>query len=358
MEDKEEYDMEGDQYIVDDQLNRIFGLCMDVRQPMKIHFCVYNMNTSCYIEGNHNENDETLADILPVYNEFYPFLKFVMEKKDAYTFPSMEYTCPTIAVPSPSVGTIQNGGEPEDEKTPEQTHFENTCFTHVMGMFSDTSKIHQNKIDISTMYKGFIEKEDLSEDGEKILFVFFDMSLLFNYLKSDFITAGIDEILYKGKIYSTPVDNTISQLFKDNHFLQEIKNNKGSPYPFPMQLYMCKLVDGEYENVRKGADTWLSTIEHPFLSKAYFFSSDPVIESDTESLQRFICFIVRGLYIEKDISAANQEELDRDNNNSTHLTEEEKIKLSNDILYASTIYFHEKGLQMWAVKNIAHFTEI
>ena len=166
----------------------------------------------------------------------------------------------------------------------------------------------------------------------------------------------IDEILYKRKIYSTPVDNTISQLFKDNHFLQEIKNNKGSPYPFPMQLYMCKMVDGEYENVRKGTDAWLSTIEHPFLSKAYLFSSDPVIESDTESLQRFICFIVRGLYIEKDISTANPDEIDEDN--IAHLTEEEKTKYSNDILYASTIYFHEKGLQMWAVKNITHFTEI
>jgi hypothetical protein len=145
----------------------------------------------------------------------------------------------------------------------------------------------------------------------------------------------MDEILYKQKVFSIPISPNVTQFFKYNNHLQYVKNEKGEEYPLPYQLYICK---SDYDNLSKTEfeQNELTTIEHPKLCNAFYFTSDPTNNVFIDNLQRFSCFIVKCLYIEEDFSNANDEM----------------------ILAASTIYFHENTVQFWCIKNITQFTII
>ena len=314
-------------YIEDDQLSKRFDLC-NKSNTKHVHFCVYSINIDCYIEGiSKPYYKEEYGDIQYNLNEFYPFLEFVVqENAESYSFPKIEYECPEIA------NTDKN--YIEDDNSQDQIYFENFCKENILSLFNNSYII--NKIDLKALFKGFIEDDDDN------LYVFFDATSVIDYLKENYILAVIDELVYKKEIYSKPVDSQIVSFFKKNDDLIHIMTKEGKRIPFPFQLYICKDNDGEYENIRTTEPT-LKMMDHSFFNMAYYFTSNPIVNNDTKGFRRFACFIFKALYILKDIEI--------------ELTEEEKDNYEDKIIEASTIYFHENGLQLWALKNILHFAE-
>jgi hypothetical protein len=324
-------------YIEDDQLSKMFGFCMNTEnKTFKVYFALFSINQSCFIEGEYEETAYTsdIADNQSKYNTHYPFLQFHMETQtDIYSFPQMDYECPVINIPADS---LQEGGEPDsDEKSQEQIHFETECIKYFLSMFSDDNIIHAQKMNISNLYKGFMEYDDTT------VFVFFDISTVLHELKRELTIAILDEILYKKIVYSTPVDPVLTDFFKKNNELCNLKTLENQIYPFPFQLYLCNFTD-EYENIRLDNPQKYLSFEHPFFGIAYYFSTSPIVNTDVSSLKRFSCFITNGLYIK---------------GNLDDLEEDEKEKYRNQIITASSFYFHENLLQLWGIKNISHFIQ-
>ena len=379
-------------YIESDELSKNFGFCMNSQsKEFTIYFVMYEIKY-LFVEGvvdsppkinfcqEKTEPGIPLTNQLTEPNIFYPYLKFVMEKKEeTYSFPTKNHVC----MQNSTQEMNKESNEGEQDKSPDQIYFETECMKHVFDFFSDTSVLHAEQVDI---YKGFVEHDNNS------IFAFFDVSSLSKFLhhsalkmpngnvtfnsfvadesalqmrkgvKPPCITAVVDEVFYKQKIYSVPIDPIILSFFYKNiRFIDLMSyDDEDKRLKFPFQLYLCKLENEQYENVKKGEPT--QPFEHPFFGYSYYFSSNP-LDSDTtniDELIRFNCFTFRNLYIM--------------NNSITELSEQEKeyykkgIETNNaeinpylptieNIQEASTISFLENGVQLWSIKNILHFTE-
>lgn len=360
-------------YIEEDQLSKNFGFCMDTKnKTFKTHFCLYSINTQCYVEGVSESPNETVnyGDVQSSYNSIYPFLQFVLQKgEQTYSFPNAPYECPVM--PNADKGNEGfnffggDGEDVEDEmsedefeieeddvedtnnkepanipseksavKTQEQIHFENTCFQTLLNFFTDVSDLH--KIYKPSLYKGFIQYDD-----ENIVVVY-DVSILIKYLKPEYTIGIIDELVYKKKILSIPVDDFVISFFKTNKKMRHIRTHDGEQITFPFQLYMCNYKTDHYENVLKTDVLQYEPNEHLFMGPAYYFTTDILKEGD--EVRRFACFITRTYYMSKDLA-------------KEEISDEEKKEHIVKILRASSFYFHENEVQLWGVKNILHFVE-
>lgn len=338
-------------YIDDEKYKKILTLCIDGDNsiPYSIHFCIFNINTEIYIEGNktpiHNAGiTDDYLDIPEIYNETYPFLQFIVEKKNGlfasneYSFPTIEYKCPHIDSTTHPNSIISE----YDEKDPLQIHFENECFEKLFNMFSDISEIHTKNLSISDFYKGFIKMD------ESQIYVLFDMSPLIHKLKSEYTLAIIDELVFKQKIYDVPVNKNIINFFKENNELRYIQSDNGNDYPFPFQLYMCKIENELTHYISKDSKDLYVPSEHSVFGSAYYFSNNP--DNEMNTYKRFSCFIVKCVY---DIRLKDDQLYYND-----ELIDEDKTKFNDIILSASSFYFHEKDIQYWGIKNNLHFTEL
>ena len=316
-------------YIDDDQFSRSFYFS-PIQQNSIVHFCLYSINSNCFIEGNLEEEDIHLQQTnkLQLYNETYPFLQFVFQKKDEnYTFPTMDYEIPYIS---------ENTEESTSETLPEQIHFENECYKYIFSLLKEDSNIHNKNIDFSKLYKGYITND------ENNVFVIFDIGSLIQNIKEEYTIGIIDEIINKKQIYLTPIHQSIIDFFNTNDSLQSIKNIEGHKYPCPLQLYMTRKIEGEYLNDKVNSESRFLPFEHDLISIAFCFTKIPIIESNVESFQRFACFIVNSFTIPLDISS--------------EISNEEKSETNEKILYASTTHFNENGLEITGIKNILQFT--
>lgn len=330
-------------YINEDEYSRRFPFCKNSEKKnpkYQIHFCIYAINTQLYIEGMYGSESESTdyLDIPELYNAKYPFLQFVTEKSTEpnpqYSFPQKEYECPNIE---------NENDNDHDDTDPLQIHFEKECFQTVFGMFTDTSKIHLQNISIQSLYKGFIEEGDH-------LYVLFDMSTFIHELKPLYTWAIIDELVFKQKIYDIPVHQDTIRFFKKNPQLRYIQTIDSYEYPFPFQLYMYKIENNEYKTVIRSSDpnnSYIIPSEHTHLGTAYYFTANPInIPADT--CKRFCGFIVKCIY---DIVIKEDQLFYED-------LPIDKIKFEEKILNASTVYFHENGVQYWGIKNNTHFMEL
>ena len=139
-------------YVDDDFLSKNLNLYIDTDKiPIyNISFCIYIINTECFIEGIQGENDSILFhDTKYLYNNIQPFLQFVLEKKEtSFEFPSTTYECPRFS------------SDETDEKSQEQIHFETFCFSYLSTFLdypNEMDVFHKEKIDIQGIYKGFIQ---------------------------------------------------------------------------------------------------------------------------------------------------------------------------------------------------------
>ena len=335
-------------YIDDDQLSKTFVFCnLPENKTLKLHFCLFYINTEGFIEGKiNNEIDDEFNNKQPRYNETYPFLEFLCHKTDEiYDFPSMDYECIISNVPHEIKDTnipdfnIGNETDLEDtsEKSQEQIHFENECLKYTLSILKDENSIHKNNIDLSILYKGFLEG-----DSEN-LFIFIDISNFIHDIKDDYLFCIIDEILYKKTIYDSDINPIICEFFKKNRELTKLKSIDNMIYPIPFQLYLCEYADETYKNISKHNTNPYKTMEHSLFSRSYYFTSD-YLNDEPFILKRFCCFIVNCLYVLDDIIT----EL---------LDEEEKQNIKNKSVGASTVYFHENNIQLWGIKNNLHFIE-
>ncbi len=334
-------------YIDDDQLSKNFTFCeIPNDNILNVHFCLFSINTECFIEGDIKQSmDEYGEEPILRYNEVYPFLQFITEKKeDFYDFPSMEYEC---IIPNQTHeikgGFDEENGEDIDIKTDEHKtqdviHFENECFKKILSFLKDENVIHKKNIKLSDLYKGFFEY------STKEIFVFIDITELSSEFREDYIFAVIDEVLYKRDIYGFNVNPLICNMFCKNRQFTKIRNLENEEYPTPLQVFLCEYREDEYMNIHKDNIHPYKTMDHTMFSRGYYFSGDYIGE-DAFLLKRFCCFIVNCLYIEDDIITELKDE-------------DEKQSIREKSVSASTIYFKEDNIQLWAVKNILHFTEI
>ena len=371
-------------YIDSDELSRNFGFCMENQsKEFTIYFVLYEIKY-LFVEGvidppviypdcKKIERGSPIASRLDKPNVFYPYLKFVVEKKgDVYSFPSTKYVCMQH-----SSEEIQKDMENASEKSMEQIYFETACYKYVFELFSETAGLHDENLDI---YQGFVEHDDAT------IFAFFDVSRLSKYLKPSYIHACADEMFYKLKIYNTPIDPVLIAFFDKNERFVDLVSNEtdkplsfepdkplsfepdkplsfepDKPLSFPLQLYLCKLENGQYENVKKNQATQYQMFEHPYFGYAYYFTTFPLDDTNVDELVRFVCFTKRISYMKKDtITGLTEEEKEYYKrgieNKETTLTA--LLPTIENLQTASTIYFIENGVQFWSVKNILHFTEI
>jgi hypothetical protein len=348
-------------YIDKDELSQNFDLCIptDSSTPLKLNFVLYSINTSCYIEGIPESKKETqnFSDLMFLYNTVYPFLQFATQESSSgeYIFPTMEYMCP---VPSKPFGETRNmfnffkGGkndmmqseeeEDSEEKSQSQIHFETECFKFLFSLFEKIEDVHLLELDIFTFYKGFLQ----NDENPLELYVFYDITFLVELLKKDYTLAIIDELVYKTTIFEKPVHPSIFRFFDKNDHLTKVYTTNGNSFPFPFQVYLCKKDENidEYVNVEKTNGSAYPVIEHPYYGPAFYFTGDPIKKTGVENLKRFSCFIVRCLYLLKDIATDD-------------IKEEDLKDYINSKIAASTFYFHENDIQLWGIKNILHFVE-
>ena len=85
--------------------------------------------------------------------------------------------------------------------------------------------------------------------------------------------------------------------------------------------------------------------EHPWFGSHYYFSSVPLNGADTTKIKRYAGFTFNGRYILRDIQ---------------EVTEEEKNAFNESLeeTDTETIYFREKGAQIWCIKTNDYFTSI
>lgn len=350
-------------YIEPHELNKNFGFCMNSQsKEFTIYFVLYEIKY-LFVEGVVDPNPLAnycqekrkpgvfISSRLTAPNTFHPYLQFVVEKKEGrFSFPSTQYTCM-----QPPVQTVDNGGGGDEtpDKSPDQIYFETACFKQVFDMFTDISIIHDENLDI---YQGFVEHTDST------VFAFFDISRLSKYIKPNYTVATVDEIFYRQKIYSTPIDPVISAFLEKNvRFIDLISPEDQSLLKFPFQLYLCKMENGQYANVVTTESTQFQAFDHPLLGYSNYFSTDPVTNENTDELVRFACFTCRVVYIKKDIvTELSQEEREyyTQGVDNPNIVLAPGLPTVENIHDASTLYFVENGLQLWSVKNILHFTEI
>ena len=370
-------------YIESDELSKNFGFCMNNQsKEFTIYFVLYEIKY-LFVEGvidpipkinfckEKTEPGIFLTSRLTEPNLFYPYLKFVIEKKEeTYSFPSMKHVCmqnysqETHADTKgwngaerssiPTTTKFRNEVEDSDnveDKSSDQIYFETECIKHVLELFSDTSILHNENLDI---YKGFVEHDNNS------IFAFFDISSLSKFLKPPYITAIVDEVFYKEKIYSVPIDPIISSFFDKNiRFIDLMSVDDDKILKFPFQLYLCKLENEQYENVKKGEI--IQPFEHPFFGYSYYFSSNPLDsdESNINELIRFNCFTFRNLYIMNNITELSDQEKEyyKRGIETNNIEINPYLPTIENIQEATTISFIENGVQLWSIKNILHFTE-
>lgn len=223
----------------------------------------------------------------------------------------------------------------DDDRTPEQIHFENTCIQYALSLLSDENDIHSFNIDIASLYKGFVDINDK-------IYLFVDFTHVINKIKPEYSKVIIDELVYKKKVYNIPVSPSITELFDSHPKLKHLYNLQGNhEYPFPFQLYPCEKDDSGYKNVT-GKLSYLP-FEHEYIGRSHLFSTDPF--ENNENIIRCACFISKGMYIVKDV-------------NTSELTDSDKEKHAEIIDDACSIYFHENGYQLWGIKNITHFVTL
>lgn len=353
-------------YIPNDFLTNYFK---SNKEEVTVHLCLYNINSNCWVEAFNKKNrqiDNTYIENINKigsidsllendYNDYsdnninknytYPFIEYIFElKKDKYNFPKFKYE-PVV------INSTQNNDDnenyedygdyeyDEDEQLQSATiHFENTCFLEMFKLFDNIPKTN---INIKSIYKGFIKK------NETDYFVFFDLTelLIENVLKNTYTFAILDEILYIKKIWDIPFHLSVLYLFKKYKFLRYLKNNNDIEYPIPIRAYMCEKKNDVY--ITKNNILYPSYIK-PF-GFCYFMTNTML----SDKPQRFACFIVNCLYNielkESSIFIVQKNE---------KLREVEGKKLTEALLLNSTFFFNDIDIQIIGIKDNLQITEI
>ena len=140
---------------------------------------------------------------------------------------------------------------------------------------------NHDRIDITiknNIYKG------CSQKGTEI-FLFFDCSMLFEFLENKYIYVITDEVIYQTTINNIPINNTVKDFILSN---SELMNEFRSP----ILLFGCKLdeEDGMYKSITEYDN--ISRILNPIYGNYFYFTKEVLgdkIKGD-KIAQRFAVF--------------------------------------------------------------------
>lgn len=190
-------------------------------------------------------------------------------------------------------------------------------------------------------YHGFVQIQD-SYLKNYIVAVIGPMSTYKMPIESeperDPIWAITDEVLYRNRIFNTPIREHVLKLVKENPHLVNVVDEDGNNTCSPYLLYMQ---DATYTNAgdRKSVFQYIyPSIKHPVFKTTYLFSEESA--GDPLKIKRFAVKIDNPLYV---------------NNGNTPIVEFSDI---NQIDTKRTIQFYENNKEIWSIKNSADFIEL
>jgi hypothetical protein len=337
-------------------------------EEVTVKLCIYNVNTECYVETTtvkdvdkhlHEEHikksDFKLETLLkdndtPEKKSFIcPFVEFAfIHKNNQYEFPSFQFkpinvTNKTVPKEEDDEYDLNIDSGIIDYPYGNTTYFENECFLQLFKLFtSNPHQMHLSKI--NDMYKGFIQTDNTHYT------VFFDITSFVNknpnLVQSKCIFGILDEIIYKKKIWDTPIDRSVISLFKKHKHLRSIRNEDDVDYPIPLQTYMCEKKNDQY--ISKTKSLFPSYIE-PF-GLCYYMTN----EKFSEKPDRFAIFVVNCLY---NIELKEDDDIFI-RNKKGDLKELVDEKLTNALLSNATFHFTDINIQIWGIRDNLHLTKL
>lgn len=298
----------------DDHFHRNFEFCIDpsTTSEINIHFCVYSITEPFFVEGLPTSGEETniYGKVLPEYNVFYPCLKWVLDGENG--LPKMKYEC--FVIPEGGEGDADADA---DDKSQQTIHFENEIHEHFLSLFDSECGFSIESL-IKQGYKGFYHDVAMGD-----VYVFYDASPVYEYLREDKRWALVDELL-SDKRLSQDVE-----VFKKHPFLTRVGD-----FQRPTLLYRV----GESEEPE----------EHPILGcTAYYFTETPPENGD---VAKYSCIQSRIMYDVK-IDEDGQVYYMGDN------VSEFKELFEMGVLMCSTLHFEENGKKIIAIKNASHIQQ-
>ena len=342
-------------------------------KPITACICPYYMNETVinpFYEYLFTWNEETK------YAEFPK--KIINLQLSSSSNSDIEDITPSNSSFNSSSNTINSSISPPTSKSPHtsvKTQIMNEAIEFILDLFNLHDVFNQTLLD--EMFKGFIWIYETHT-----IYIFFNIpNKKTTFSKSDETTptptpqykwAILDEIINKQYIANknAPVLPEIVKIFKENTFLKIIHINSVNnsshkiPVEYPRCLYLCENQNaadaGEdtpitWKNIAVGdnQDKYYieNTVNYSVLGDFYYFSTDqidPPAEYSPwkdDEVKRYAVFLniyngeytLEESYIVKDTSTVTKEQWE-------HYFS--KTEQSN----VSTIWFKDKGLQLWAIK--------
>jgi len=183
-----------------------------------------------------------------------PFLEFLFDNQTGeFSFPKKELQMDVLAnlykkenerkINIENTTPFQKMNSLTSEDYDDETEIETMCDEVEMEFFNQCSKFAQEIVFLTNdvlkqRYLGFIEKDD-------ILYVIFDVTNITileninNNNKNGYFIGIIDEIINKKKIFETPIDEKIIDLFESSPLLKNIYDYNNKEIFVPKLVYLC-----------------------------------------------------------------------------------------------------------------------
>jgi hypothetical protein len=189
-----------------------------------------------------------------------PFLEFLFDNQTGeFSFPKKELQMDVLAnlyrkenerkINIENTTPFQKMNSLTSEDYDDETEIETMCDEVEMEFFNQCSKFAQEIVFLTDdvlkqRYLGFIEKDD-------ILYVVFDVTNItileniHNNNKNGYFVGIIDEIINRKRIFETPIDQKIIDLFESSPLLKNIYDYNNKEIIVPKLVYLC--VDENFE---------------------------------------------------------------------------------------------------------------
>uniref|UniRef100_A0A6C0DBK1 Uncharacterized protein n=1 Tax=viral metagenome TaxID=1070528 RepID=A0A6C0DBK1_9ZZZZ len=190
-----------------------------------------------------------------------PFLEFLFDNQTGeFSFPKKELQMDVLAnlykkenemkINIENTTPFQKMNSLTSEDYDDETEIETMCDEVEMEFFEQCSKFAQEIVFLTDdvlkqRYLGFIEKDD-------IFYVVFDVTNItileniHNNNKNGYFFGIIDEIINRKKIFETPIDQKILDMFESSPLLKNIYDYNNKEVNVPKLVYLC--VDENFDN--------------------------------------------------------------------------------------------------------------
>ena len=190
-----------------------------------------------------------------------PFLEFLFDNQTGeFSFPKKELQMDVIVnlynkenekkINMENTTPFQKMNTLIDEGIDDDTEIDTLCDEVEMEFFNQCSKFAKEIVFLTDdvlkqRYLGFIEKDD-------ILYIVFDITSInileniHNNSKNGYFIGIIDEIINRKKIFETPIDQKIIDLFESSPLLKNIYDYNNKETTIPKLVYLC--VDKDLDN--------------------------------------------------------------------------------------------------------------